>query len=119
MHDSPTIADEIRRPIVSLIGKSEKAVLKLTPRTWQHTMLRDNLAALHLALSLMDGKTEDFPLGEYQKALRALASMIEKVEQTLHRFAPGTAQHTLLRNRLVALRTAMELVKKESVIKAS
>lgn len=40
-------------PITSLISKSEKARAKLAQGTWQHTMLSNNLKALHLALPLL------------------------------------------------------------------
>ena len=40
-------------PINSLISKSEKAQAKLAQGTWQHTMLGNNLKALHIALPLL------------------------------------------------------------------
>lgn len=40
-------------PITSLISKSEKARAKLAQGTWQHTMLSNNLKALHIALILL------------------------------------------------------------------
>lgn len=40
-------------PIASLIRKSEKARAKLAQGTWQHTMLSNNLKALHIALPLL------------------------------------------------------------------
>lgn len=40
-------------PISSLISKSEKAQAKLAEGTWQHTMLKNNLKALHMALPLV------------------------------------------------------------------
>lgn len=40
-------------PLASLISKSEKARAKLVPGTWQHTMLSNNLKALHIALPLL------------------------------------------------------------------
>ena len=40
-------------PIASLISKSEKAQAKLAQGTWQHTMLSNNLKALHIALPLL------------------------------------------------------------------
>jgi hypothetical protein len=40
-------------PITSLISKSEKAQAKLAQGTWQHTMLNNNLKALHMALPLL------------------------------------------------------------------
>src|SRR5512138_3734565 len=97
------------RPIASLISKSEKAQQKLAPGTWQHTMLRDNLEALHIGSVLMNKETNDtgnFTRVDLQKALRAFASMISKSEQAQAKFLPGTSQHTLQRNRLKALRIA-------------
>ncbi|HML38591.1 MAG TPA: hypothetical protein PKA19_14420 [Bacillota bacterium] len=40
-------------PIASLISKSEKSQAKLAQGTWQHTMLNNNLKALHIALPLL------------------------------------------------------------------
>jgi hypothetical protein len=107
---------EARRPIVSLISKSEKAQQKLAPGTWQHTMLRDNLKALHIASALMNKETTDtdhFTGDNLQEALRAFASMISKTEKAQTKFSPGTSQHTLQRNRLKALRIAEAVIKLE------
>ena len=97
------------RPLASLIGKSEKAQQKLAPATWQHRMLREHLQALRLAQALLAGPAGDrrnFAPDELQAALRTMAKLIDKVEKTLAKFAPGTAPHTLQRNRLQALRAA-------------
>lgn len=112
-------SDELRealRPIASLIDKSEKAQQKLVPGTWQHSMLRDNLKALHAASALMG----DDPRGarhltpdDLQEALGALASMIVRTEKAQATFSPGTSQYSLSRNRLKALRLAEALVKAE------
>ena len=107
---------EGRRPIASLISKSEKALQKLAPGTWQHSMLRDNLKALQIASALMNKQpndTENVTRNDLQEALRAFASMITKSEKAQAKFAPGTSQHTLQRNRLTALRIAETLTKKE------
>src|SRR4051794_12294876 len=45
-----------RGAIASLISKSAKAQRKLTPGTWQHSMLRDNLKALRFASALMNNE---------------------------------------------------------------
>lgn len=45
--------EQARAPLASLIHKSEKALTKLTPGTWQHTRLANNLRALHLAAPLL------------------------------------------------------------------
>ena len=101
------------QPITSLISKSEKAQQKLTPGTWQHTMLQENLRALHIAFALMSRRTDgaDVPTREdFQAALRAFADMTSKSEKAQAKFAPGTSQHTLQRNRLRAFRAAETLI---------
>ena len=106
-----------RAPIASLIGKSEKAQQKLAPTTWQYRMLQDNLRALRLAEALLDGPTHaatGIAPDDLQAALRALASMTAKTEPSLAKFAPGTAPHSLSRNRLQALRTATALIEAAS-----
>lgn len=108
--------EEGLRPIVSLISKSEKAQRKLAPETWQHTMLRDNLKALHHAMALINTNTDDtdnFTGDDLREALRAFASMISKTETAQAGFSPGTSQYTLLRNRLKALRIAEARIKLE------
>jgi hypothetical protein len=107
---------EVLRPIASLISKSEKAQQKLAPGTWQHTMLRDNLKALHIASALMNKASDDmdsFTRDDLQEALRAFASMISKTDKFQAKFRPGTSQHTLQRNRLKALRLAEARIKVE------
>ena len=107
---------EALRPIASLISKSEKAQQKLVPGTWQHTMLRDNLKALHIASALMNKETDAtnrFTRDELQEATRAFASMISKTDKAQAKFAPGTSQHTLQQNRLKALRIAEARIQAE------
>ncbi|MGD9612765.1 MAG: hypothetical protein AB7V22_07660 [Kiritimatiellia bacterium] len=105
-----------RRPIASLIGKSEKAQGKLAPATWQFKMLQDNLRALRLAEALLGGQADaaaGLAPDDLQATLRALTSMMAKTEPALTKFRPGTAQHSLSRNRLQALRTASALIEAE------
>ena len=107
---------EALRPIASLISKSQKAQQKLVPGTWQHTMLRDNLRALHIASALMNKETDDtasFTQDDLQEALGAFTSMISKTDKAQAKFVPGTSQYTLLANRLKALRIAEALIKAE------
>ena len=87
-------SQEVRRPIDSLISKSEKALQKLAPGTWQHTMLQDNLKALRLASALMNKETDKadhFTRDDFQEALRAFAAMISRSDKAQSRFPPGTS----------------------------
>jgi hypothetical protein len=114
----PPLSDADREnvlvPIFSLITKSEKAQQKLSPGTWQHSMLRDNLQALRIAHSLLhsgDLEVSDLSLEELQSALGALASVIQRSEEALTKFAPGTSQNSLLTNRIRALNVAASLIR--------
>lgn len=104
------------RPIASLISKSEKAQRKLAPGTWQHSMMRDNVKALRIALALMSHVGDGLPdptSSELQGSLTVLGAMIERVENTKTKFEPGTSQHSLQRNRLNALQVARCAVETE------
>ena len=104
------------RPIESLISKSEKAQQKLALGTWQHTMLRDNLKALHIASALLNketDKTHSFARDDLKEALRTFASVISKTQKAQAKFSLGTSQHTLLQNRLKALLISQALIKSE------
>ena len=107
---------EVIQSITSLISKSEKAQQKLTPGTWQHTMLHENLRALHIAFALMNRSSNgaDVPRREdLRAALRAFAAMTNRSEKAQTKFAQGTSQYTLLRNRLRAFRTAEAVINAE------
>lgn len=116
--DAPT-ADELqgaRRPLASLLSKSEKAQQKVAPGTWQDTMLRDNVTALRIALTLVNGEDlapERVTPTDLQDALRALASMAEKAGTAQSKFPPGTSHYALQRNRLGSLRVAEALIREE------
>ena len=102
-------SDEILRPIESLKGKTEKALPKLAPGTWQRKMLEENAKALRIAAALLAG--EDFETGSCPRedrhaVRRALAAMIDKTEKAMVKFEPGTPHNTLQRNRLKSLRLA-------------
>lgn len=49
-----------------------------------------------------------------EAALQAIASMIERSEKAQAKFAQGTSQHTLLQNRIDALRIASALITQEA-----
>ncbi len=111
--------DEIRgalRPIASLLSKSEKAQQRVSPGTWQHVMLRNNIQALRIALSLIEADSTIAKVldpGELTGALSALETMIGTSENAQEKFAAGTSQHTLLQNRIKALKIAKRLIKIE------
>ena len=100
---TPAELQAVLRPLASLLGKSEKARQKVAAGTWQHTMLGENIDALTLATALLTGSAP-IDSAALDRALRAFASMIDRTAKSQGKFAPGTAPHTLQRNRLHALR---------------
>lgn len=57
---------------------------------------------------------DDCSSEDLEGALKAISSMIHKIEKAQGHFAPGTSQHALAENRLKALRIASALITKES-----
>ncbi len=113
MMDNPLHSTDVLRPITSLIGKSEKAIQKLAAGTWQHTMLQGNIDALRLAADLLNGEKGGVcgrDQKELREALHSLSAMIVKTEKAQMKFSPGTPHHTLLKNRLDALRSSERLI---------
>ena len=111
-------ADQKQRalvPIASLISKSEQAQQKLASGTWQHMMLDRNLDALRTATTLMGAAGGEAAVSsdELTASLDTLAALIERLAATEAKFAPGTSQHSLQRNRLEALRVARATVEAE------
>ena len=47
------------------------------------------------------------------QALRSINSLLDKCEKVQRKFQAGTSQHTLLRNRISALRIASALIARE------
>jgi hypothetical protein len=58
---------------------------------------------------------DSFTKEDLEKGLRALSSMIGKVEKAVAQFAQGTSQYTLQKNRFEALKIASSLISKELV----
>ena len=50
---------------------------------------------------------------DLRDALQTNASLLSKLEKTLAKLAPGTAQHTLAKNRIAALGVSQALIQAE------
>ncbi len=56
---------------------------------------------------------DDFTKKDMEEALQAISSMICRTEKAKEKFAQGTSQYTLQKNRLKALNIASSLILKE------
>lgn len=54
--------------------------------------------------------TDDPPKAELTEALRAINSLLSKCEKVLPKLQQGSSQHTLLKNRIQALRISSALI---------
>ena len=108
---APTPASQLA-PLASLLAKSEKALRRLEPGTWQHAMLRDNIAALRLAVALLARESGGLrpSRAELAAGKAALAAMARRARKARAGLVPGTAAHSLQRNRLAALAAARQAV---------
>jgi hypothetical protein len=102
-----------RRAVLSLRNKSDKASGKLKDETRQYKLTRSNVAACDLALRLMDGDTNAISRGELDEAHKTLTNTLGRAESVIGKFAEGTSQHTLQKNRIAALRIALALIERE------
>jgi len=54
---------------------------------------------------------ERYTREEIEEAERALRSLLQKCERAQEKLASGTTQHTLMQNRIRALRVALSLIR--------
>ncbi|MCL2588062.1 MAG: hypothetical protein FWD84_01495 [Oscillospiraceae bacterium] len=50
---------------------------------------------------------------EIEHAERAIASLLHKCERAEEKLTAGTSQHTLMKNRIAALRIALTLIREQ------
>ncbi len=105
---------EARRALLSLRNKSEKASGKLKAGTWQNKMTTGIVEAADVALNLMHGNAIAlFDRNKLDKSSAVLEDALRRAEAVIDKFAVGTPQHTIQKNRIAALRIALKLIEKE------
>ena len=96
-------------PVESLIRKLEKVLGKLRVGSGAEKRVQEQLNALQYAQEWMTGAGSvgrQITNSARQEMMRVIMAMIRVTQKMKNKFAVGTAQHTLLRNRLVGLRAA-------------
>ncbi len=108
--------DELReahRAILSLRNKSEKASGKLKEGSWQKKKMDSCVKAADIALQLIDGDTAvRFECEALNEADESLGDALHRAEEVIGKFAEGSSQHTLQKNRIAALKIALALIEK-------
>ena len=104
---------EAHRAILSLRNKSEKAFAKLKEGSWQKKQMDSYVKAADTALQLFDGNTAmPFACEALNEANQFLGDALRRAEEVVGRFAMGSSQHTLQKNRIAALKIALALIER-------
>jgi len=105
---------EAKRALLSLRNKSEKASGKLKTDTWQYRLTAGIVKASDVALSLIDGNAAaPFGRDTLDESFASLQDALRRAEAVIDKFAMGTSQHTLQKNRIAALKIALALIKEK------
>lgn len=72
--------------------------------------------AADTALQLIDGDTAiEFEWEALHEADKFLEDALRRAEEVIGKFAAGSSQHTLQKNRIAALKIALRLIEEEQV----
>ncbi|MDR0381691.1 MAG: hypothetical protein LBH86_06855 [Oscillospiraceae bacterium] len=105
---------EARRALLSLRNKNEKAAGKLKEGSWQSRMTTAVVKSADAALWLIDGNDgASMEKDSLREAHTALTDALRRAEAVVGKFAVGTSQHTLQKNRIAALKIALALIEEE------
>ena len=104
--------DDALRTITSLITRCEKALVGFAPRTSQHTLLMNRLAALRTAKSLMTGDSDGslFSRKEIKATREPILSILRKCEKADRKQAPGSSAHARLMEQIHAMTVALDVI---------
>lgn len=104
-------------PVESLIRKLEKVRGKLRAGSGLEKRVRGQLNALQYAQKRLAGAGSagwEITNSERQEMVRVIMAMIRVTQKMKNKFIAGTAQHTLLRNRLAGLRAARAVLQESA-----
>lgn len=110
--------DDAINAISSMISRSEKVKEKFAQGTSQHTLQKNRLNALNIALSLIkreldaNGSTEDYSKEDLKNAVAPIASLISKSEKAQSKLKHDSWQYIMLDANLKALGIASPLLAK-------
>lgn len=112
---SPVELREACRALLSLRNKNDKASGKLKEGTWQHRLTTGVVKAADVAIGLIDGNNGvSLNKDILDESLAALTDALRRAESVVGKFAFGTSQYTLQKNRIAALTIALQLIEREA-----
>lgn len=106
---------EARKAVSSMISRTETSKVKFKQGTSQHTLQKNRLKALTIALDLINaelgqGDVTSHTQDDLQRAVAPIESLISKSEKAQKKVSPGTWQHAMLDSNLKALHLVLPLL---------
>lgn len=106
---------EARKAVSSMISRTETSKVKFKQGTSQHTLQKNRLKALTIALDLINaelgqGDVTSYTQDDLQRAVAPIESLISKSEKAQKKVSPGTWQHAMLDSNLKALHLVLPLL---------
>jgi len=106
--------ESTQKVVSSVIKRCEKAQLKFTEGTSQHTLLKNRLKAMYISKSLLtdeiDSTSQTYTKEELTEAIKPVSSVISKCEKAQIKFTEGTAHHTRFQNIINAMNISKSLI---------
>ncbi len=104
--------------ITKMIERSEKVQVKFEVGTSQHTLQKNRINALYIALNLIQNELyssniEKYTIEDYEKAVSPIKSLISKSEKAIIKLEPTSWQFKMLDDNIKALRIALPLLLNE------
>lgn len=96
-----TACDLLRRTIINC----EKIQPKFAIGTSQHTLLKNRIFALRVAIAVLEGKRDAYPISDVKKALPPIESILHKTCKAQSKWAVDSRQY----ERYVPMIASMQL----------
>jgi hypothetical protein len=107
--------DEVLKTIQSTIENCEKAQLKFSEGSPQHSLLRNRIKALEISKALMSEQhvSVGYSDEEIMGALTPLNSVISKCTKAVEKFSEGTAPYTRFKKLIHAMEMSIQVLEDE------
>ena len=115
---SPIVQRQSKEAIKSAISKSQKALIQMTGKGANTTVIEMRLKALEMGLAVLDqtwnGQPVAYTLQELAESRVVLFGLLPALEKAYAKSKPGSPQKTLLARRLKAMELTLQAMDKYS-----
>jgi len=105
--------EEVMEALSSMISRTENVKTSFKEGSAQHSLQRNRLQALRIALDLVKDPVEShYSQGELVASEAPIVSLISKSEKARQKLKPDSWQYAMLTHNLTALNTVLPILKK-------